>query len=55
MIETKPELRQVMTYVDIETFYKLERVRKRTSRSAFVANILEEVFSHVELVEGNKL
>jgi hypothetical protein len=45
-------LRPVMAYVDLETYNKIEAARKRISRSAFVANILTDVFADVEVVNN---
>ena len=42
------ELKPVMAYVDVETYNKIETARKRISRSAFVANILTDVFTDFE-------
>ena len=46
------ELKPVMAYVDVETYNKIEATRKHISRSAFVANILMDVFSDVEIPHG---
>jgi len=45
------ELKPVMAYVDVETYNKIEAARKRISRSAFVANILTDVFSDFDAPE----
>ncbi|WIM42683.1 hypothetical protein [Methanosarcina mazei] len=44
-------LRPVMAYVDVETYNKIEAARKRISRSAFVANILTDVFADFDTPE----
>lgn len=46
------ELKPVMAYVDVETYNKIEAARKRISRSAFVANILTDIFSDVEPINN---
>lgn len=42
-------LRMVATYIDVETYNKIEATRRHISRSAFVANILTDVFQDVEI------
>ncbi|HEY3362658.1 MAG TPA: hypothetical protein VGK06_12815 [Methanosarcina sp.] len=42
-------LRLIATYVDVETYNKIEATRRHISRSAFVANVLTDVFSDVEI------
>ncbi|NLN44589.1 MAG: hypothetical protein GX152_10665 [Methanosarcina sp.] len=38
------DLRQITTYVNMDTFKKIEDARSHVSRSAFVANVLEIAF-----------
>jgi len=45
-------LRQIVTYVDFETFNRIEEVRGRYSRSAFVASVLADVFEGIPEQEG---
>lgn len=42
--DVNKNLRQVISYVDVETFNKIEEARGRYSRSAFVATVLADVF-----------
>lgn len=51
---TKNGLKQVVTYVDPETFQKLELARGFCSRSAFVGNVLTEVFENFPINHGEK-
>lgn len=43
------DLRQITTYVNMNTFNKIEDARSHTSRSAFVANVLETVFDEYRI------
>lgn len=45
-LSVKNGLKQVVTYVEPATFEKLERARGFCSRSAFVGNVLTEVFEN---------
>jgi len=38
------ELKHITTYVDVDTWKRIEEARGIYSRSSFVANVLEEVF-----------
>jgi len=40
------ELIRIATYVDKETYARMNRARGRISKSAFVANVLAEVFEN---------
>jgi metal-responsive CopG/Arc/MetJ family transcriptional regulator len=42
---TNTELKQVISLVGVETFNKIEQLRGRSSRSSFIANILEDVLA----------
>jgi len=44
-------LHPVIAYIDNETFTKLESVRGRIPRSAFVSDILSELFEDVKTNE----
>jgi len=47
-----PELKTVISLVDVETFNKIEQLRGRCSRSGFVANILEDVLADFPALGG---
>jgi len=49
---TNPELRQVISLVGVETFDKIEQYRGRSSRSSFIANILEDVLADFPALGG---
>jgi len=42
--DVNKNLRQIVTFVDYETFDRIEQARGRYSRSAFVATVLADVF-----------
>lgn len=44
---TTAELKHVTTYVDAETYAKIEQSRGIYSRSSFVATILADVFADI--------
>lgn len=41
------ELKQIISYVDADTYNKIESARGIYSRSSFVATVLMDVFSNV--------
>ncbi len=43
------DLRQITTYVNVNTFNKIEDARSHISRSAFVANVLEIAFDEYRI------
>lgn len=43
----KVELKHVTTYVDVETYNKIESARGIYSRSSFIATVLMDVFSEI--------
>lgn len=51
-LSAKNGLKQVVTYVDPETFEKLEIARGFCSRSAFIGNVLTEVFENFPINRG---
>ena len=41
------ELKLISTYVDIDTYNKIEKARGLYSKSSFVASVLMDVFSEI--------
>lgn len=42
-----PKLKQISTYVDIDTYNKIEAARGIYSKSSFIATVLMDVFSEI--------
>ncbi|WP_155395232.1 hypothetical protein [Methanosarcina mazei] len=49
------ELKQVITYIDTQTYNKIEAARGIYSRSSFVATVLMDVFSEIPKPEKQEV